>query len=402
MKFMFRKQSHYLDYAAAAPLTPNARRAFLRALALSTGNASAIHSFGVRSAQMLADARREVARCFGVRPSEVIFTSSGTESDNLAILGVIDAYRAQYPNAMPHVVSTRIEHPAVLEPLVAYEAQGLCKLTLLEPDERGLISLLELRNALTPETILVSIGYANSEIGTVQPLREIAKEIRRFKKEIASAVYPLFHTDAAQAVGTLDIQMDRLGVDLLSCNSSKIGGPLGVGALIMQGIVPLAPRVFGGGHEQGLRSGTSNVPAIVGFAEALTDARKHQAVRQAKLQNSKDAFLAYVQEKVPGVRTNGRGAPALAGTVSLSVPYIDSELLVIELDAKGFAVSRGSACASATDTGSHVLAALYGADDAKKWGTVRISFGQDTSRKTLYACADALAHIQKKYAVWKS
>jgi cysteine desulfurase len=403
--YMFRRRI-YLDYAAAAPETRGAARAYARA-ARVFANPSSIHSDGVAAHRLLAEFRAQIASIFSAHQDEIVLCGGGTESDNLAVLGAWKQARLNpvFSEKKLHIITTAIEHAAVLEACRHAEAMG-AEVTYLGVGPDGRIDLKELRAALRPETILVSIAYANNEIGVVQPIREIAKEIRHFKKNLAGAdpktvTYPLFHTDACQTAAYLNTNVEQLGVDLLTANGTKIGGPRGTALLYVRRGTPVAPMFYGGGQESGLRSGTENLPGAAGLSTALSEAAAHKDSECVRLTALRDFFIGELIARFPEARINGSTTDRLPNNVHVSFPKIQSELLVLELDARGIRASAGSACSSAKETSSHVLEALYGKDDEKKWGSVRFSFGRATSKKDLQKTLIALEAIFKKYTSWR-
>ena len=399
------KQRLYLDHAAASELRSSVVRVVRQAEQMYTGNPSSLHHEGVLAGRALGEARSSVAKIFEVQASEVVFTSGGTESDSLAILGSVRAVRDSFSQQSKtlHAVTTVIEHPAVLEAFKVLENEGVL-VTYLGVDTEGLVNQKELREALREETVLVSIGYVNSEIGTVQDIRECAKTIRHFRKHVGRSSFgvqfPLFHTDSAQATRLLSVRVPELGVDMLSCNGSKIGGPRGVGVLYVRKGIHISPLIVGGGQEHSLRSGTENVPAIVGFAQALTDVQKEKQQQNEKMLALRTLLQTLVQKEIPSARCNGSAEFFLPSTVSISLPKFASELLVIELDARGIAVSAGSACSGVKENGSHVLSALYGKEDKDGWGTVRVSFGRNTTARDVRYFVRALKDVMEKYSAF--
>ena len=394
-----------MDYGASAPELWASRWAAFRAGGLF-GNPSSIHKDGLRCARALKEARESLAKSLSAHPDEIVLCGGGTESDNMAVMGAFKHARLDpaFAGRDVHIITTAIEHPAVLEACRHIEAMG-AKLTYLTVGEDGRIDLKELRKSFRPETVLVSIAYANNEIGTIQPVREIAKEIRHYKKESASwrsdSTYPLFHTDACQAAQYENINMEQIGADMLTLNGTKIGGPRGTALLYVRRGTPVAPMVYGGGQEKNLRSGTENVPGAVGLAAALTSVQKIRAKECARLETLRDYAITEIEKRIPGARINGSKNHRLPNNVHISIPRIASELLVLELDAKGIAVSAGSACSSAKDTSSHVLEALYGKEDDKKYGSIRLSFGRKTTKKQIEQTLAALETIVKKYKDWQ-
>jgi cysteine desulfurase len=387
----------YMDYAASAPELWASRWAAFRAGGLF-GNPSSIHKEGLRSAEALKEARESLARSLSAHADEIVLCGSGTESDNMAVMGAFKHARLDpaFKGRDVHIITTAIEHPAIFEACKHLESVG-AQVTYLSVGNDGRIDLKELRKAFRPNTVLVSIAYANNEIGTVQPVREIAKEIRHYKKESGQTTYPLFHTDACQAAQYENINMEQIGADMLTLNGTKIGGPRGTALLYVRRGTPIAPMFYGGGQEKNLRSGTENVPGVVGLAAALASVQKIRAKESARLETLRDYATIEIEKRIPGARINGSRNHRLPNNVHISIPRIASELLVLELDAKGIAVSAGSACSSAKDTSSHVLEALYGKEDDKKYGSIRLSFGRKTTKKQIDTVLESLEGIVKKY-----
>ncbi|MBI5005175.1 MAG: cysteine desulfurase [Candidatus Lloydbacteria bacterium] len=408
----------YLDYAAGAPLDARVFEAMKPYFLNEQGNPSAIYKEGVEAKKAVEEARAKIARAIFAHPDEIIFTSGGTESNNLAIFGIArEAHAAGIKK--PHIITSVIEHPSVLNACRALEKNGEAKVDYIGVDDNGIVSLAELKKALRPETVLVSIMYANNEIGTIQPIREIAKIIRLHKKNhlvveppsqlggstTKSTKWPIFHTDACQAMNYLDVHVERLGVDLLAFNGAKIYGPKGVGALYKKRNVPLVPTFYGGGQEKGLRSGTENVPAIVGLAKALEIARsvaEKESARQTKL---RDYFISklLLDIRCPTVEhptVNGSRKWRLPNNINISFPNVESQLMVILLDAKGVAVSAKSACSSEDEGASYVVSSLGG----PKWladNSVRFSLGRETTKKEINKTIMVLREIIQKYRLSK-
>lgn len=348
----------YLDAAATAPLRPEARRALLAALDVGQANPSSVHQAGHRSRVMLADAREQVARAFGARASEVIFTSGGTEANNLAVIGLALAN----PRGR-HLVTTAIEHPAVLESCRFLARVHGFEVTEVGVDRHGRVHPDAVAAALRPDTTLVTVGLANGEVGTVQDLPRIA--------EYARAHGALLHTDAVQAAATLPVSFAAGGwpgraVDALSMASHKFGGPQGAGALLLRRHLRLEPLLHGGGQETGARSGTENVAAIAGFAAAVTAWRREVGTRAAALAGSRDRLVAEVLSRVPGAELTGHPTERLPGHASFLVRGLSGESMLVALDAAGVAASSGSACAAWKDEPSPVLIAMgVSAEDAQ-------------------------------------
>ena len=400
------KKRIYLDYASGSPVLPAVLNVTKKLEMSFFGNPSSIHHDGVVSKKALEDTRTSVARLFDAHADEIIFTSGGTESNAIALYGAYEHAKKlpKFSRTKPHIVTSMIEHPSILKTCELLEQRG-ASVTYLPVDARGLISAKSVYEAMLPETILVSIAYANNEIGVIQPIKEIAKEIRRYKKVSHSAIdnrlktkdYPLFHIDACQAVSYLDVGVERLGIDMLSWNGTKIGGPRGTGALYIRRGTPISPIYSGGEQEYGMRSGTENIPGIVGFGIACNEVRSIHQKENTRLASIRDFCISQISKKFPTARINGDLNERLVNNISVSFKNFSSELLVLELDAKGISVSAGSACASSKDAGSHVLKALYGNDDEKKWGSIRISLGRETKKEDINVLLKVLADIFEKY-----
>lgn len=417
----------YLDNAAATPVNEEVEVAIQPFLRENFANPSAIYKEGMDAKKAVEDAREVVGRALRARPNEVIFTSGGTESDNLAILGTLKAYnqsrqglplaKSSYEggsmgrthSARPHVITSVIEHPAVLETCKALEVEGV-EVTYVGVDEFGIVNPKDVRDALRENTILVSIMYANNEIGTVQSIREIAKVVRGYKKHTGGNFgweYPYLHTDACQAVNYLDMDVVRLGVDMLTLSSSKIYGPKGSGVLFLKKGTKIVPIVHGGGQEYGARSGTENVVGVVGVARAIEIAEELKEKESARLVLLRDYFIRELLEKIDDSVLNGDALARLPNNVNISIPNIDSEQLVIELDAKGVCASASSACQSSDGEPSRVIIALEEAEENQKnkgkhfggEGSVRFSLGRDTTKEDIGYVLDIMPKIIAKITI---
>ncbi len=356
--------------------------------AAGSDNPSSIHSAGVRTAQTLSEARQTVARVLNAHSDEIIFTSGGTEANNLAIFGLA---RHRVSNKMCdtrcltfHIITTKIEHASILESCRQLEHEGFSVTYLLVKSD-GLIDLKELAQALRPETILVSIGYANNEIGVIQPLREIAKIIRR---------RCVFHTDACQAPPFLDLNAARLGVDLMTINSSKVGGPKGSGCLYARRGINLQPILYGGGQERGRRSGTENVSAAANFAQALEKCTRSREKESARLAKLRDYFIKKLLA-LPGTTLNGSATNRLPNNVNVSFAEADSEFMVLNLDARGVLAASGSACSAQEKPASHVITAL-GHDATYAQTAVRFTLSRETKKADLDYVLKILPEILKR------
>ncbi len=390
-----------MDYAAFTPETKKAGRIRARIGSLF-GNPSSIHADGVRAKLEMEYARTAVANILHAQPDEIIFTATGTESDNLAILGVFNQAIGSGVTR-PHIVTMVTEHPAVLR-RYEYLASIGADVSYVPVGDDGRVNPKDVRELLRPDTIVVSIMYANNEIGTIQPINEIAKEIRHWRKENTKhqksnfkEEYPLLHTDACQATQYLNMNVEQLGIDLLTFSGIKFGAGNGAGALYVRRGTPIAPIFYGGDQERGLRPGTENVPAIVAFATALVEAQQKKVRESDRLTQLRNYFFGEITARFPEARINGTKEFRLPNNVHVSFPNVTSELLVLELDAKGVSASAGSACSASDESESRVLSALYGVGDGKKWGSVRFSFGAETKKSDIDYTLKCLEKIMSKY-----
>ena len=346
-------------------------------------NPSATYSAGRAVRSALDEARKQVAACLGARPSEIVFTAGGTEANNLAIHGVM----RQYPEA--HMVLSAIEHSATLKPADAYDS------TFVAVTETGVVESAAVQAAITDQTVLVSLMYANNEIGTVQPLRAVAQliaEIRKQRLRAGNKLPLLLHTDACQAPNYLDIHVARLGVDLMTLNGGKIYGPKQTGALFVKGGLVLLPLIQGGGQERGLRPGTENVAGAIGFATALDLAVNNRAQEVSRLQDLQTKFITLLVATIPAIQINGSQRHRLPNNVHVTLPGTDNERLLIQLDQAGIMAAAGSACSASTQTPSVVLAAL-GLSEAAARSSLRFSFGRQTTAEELQQTAAILAKL---------
>jgi len=359
----------YLDYNATTPVAPAVLEAMLPFLGENFGNAGSVHTPGQRARAAVDSARESVAALIGAKPSEIVFTSGGTEADNLALFGSLAA------SAKPrkHVITTAIEHHAILHSCEELERQGI-DVTIVPVSQsdasRGAVDPEDIRRALRPETILISVMHANNELGVIQPVEEIGR--------IAAEAGVRFHCDAVQSAGKVSLDVDRLGVDLLSISAHKFCGPKGVGALYVRSGTPLAPRFFGGHAERDRRPGTENVPGIVGIGKAAELARGLLAEDSARIGALRDRLESALVERVPSARVNGDRAHRVPNTTNMSFPGAGGEALLISLDLQGIACSTGAACSSGSTEPSHVLlAAGLTHDDARS--SLRFSLGRPTT-----------------------
>lgn len=379
----------YLDHASATPLDPRVREAMEPYLGLEFGNPSGLYRLSRSAKEAVEMARKSVAEILGLHDGRVIFTGGGTEAINLAIFGVARAHALRGR----HIITTRIEHPAVLNSCGALEKEGF-SVTYLDVDEKGMIDPAVVQTALQLDTILVSIMYANNEIGTIEPISEIGKVIHEYYKKKASKS-AIFLTDACQAAGALELDFENLQVDLLAFNGSKIYGPKGIAALAIRQGVDVMPLIFGGGQEFGLRSGTENVAGIVGLARALEIAQKEKNNENKRLILLRDSFIHALSERIPGVVINGHATQRLPNNIHISIPDIEGDALVVFLDTKGICVSTGSACSSTSLEPSHVITAI-GRPENLALGSLRFSLGRNSTQEELEYVLDVLPEVVKK------
>lgn len=386
-------KSVYLDHAATTPLDERVLEKMQPFFSDIFANPSSFHSPGLEAKRAVDEARQSIAAQLNAHADELVFCSGGTESDNLAILGLVRAEKSK----AKHVITTAVEHHAVLEPLKHLEKNGEIELTILPVDKYGLVKVVDVEAALRPSTVLVSVMYANNEIGTIQPIADIGRAILKWRKANKTP-FPYLHSDACQAAGALDLDVEKLHVDLLTLNGSKIYGPKGVGLLFVRRGVTLEPTVFGGGQERGVRSGTENVPGIIGLAAALGIAQAGKEKENARLSKLRDR-LAEGLLKIPKTRLNGHPTDRLPNSVNVSFMDIEGEAAVLYLDAQGIYCSTGSACASSSLEPSHVILAT-GVSYEAAHGSLRFTLGRSTKPadidyvlKTIPGIVEKLRHM---------
>src|SRR3990172_5904518 len=372
-------QSVYLDYNATTPLAPEVLEVMLPYFREEFGNPSSIHSFGQRAKAALYDARERVASLIGASPNEILFTSGGTEADNLAILGVLEAAEG----GRRHLVTSSVEHHAVLNTMKALAKKGV-PVTSLKVDRAGRVDPEDLKSALTPGTLLVSIMHANNETGVVQPVAELAR--------LTHQAGAYFHTDAVQSIRKIPVRVRELGVDLLSLSGHKIYGPKGTGALYVRRGVNVRPIFRGGGQERARRPGTENLPGLVGLGRAAQLAETHLAGEPNRVAVLRDRLTEDVLARIPGSAPNGVEAERTPNTVNLSFQGVEGETLIIALALKGCAVSTGAACSSGTVEPSHVLIAM-GLSPQQVQGSIRVSLGRYTTAEEIAYFVDVLESV---------
>lgn len=375
-------RSIYLDHAATTPVRKEVVDVMLPYFTEKYGNPSSIYSIGRASKKAIEEAREKVAKAIGAEPREIFFTGSGTEADNWAIKGVAYANRQKGR----HIITTAIEHHAVLHTCQYLESDGF-EVTYLPVDSDGLVTAEQVRAAIRPDTILITIMFANNEIGTIQPIAEIGAIARE------KGIY--FHTDAVQAMGNIRINVSEMNIDMLSMSSHKFYGPKGIGALYVRKGVKLTSFMHGGAQERGRRASTENVPAIVGLAKALEIATENMDQYNRKLIALRDRTIEEIQKKVPFVKLNGHREKRLPGNVNFSFEFIEGESLLLMLDMKGIAASSGSACTSGSLDPSHVLLAI-GLPHEIAHGSLRITFGEENTDKDVDYLMEVLPEIVQR------
>lgn len=364
----------YLDYAATTPTDPRVVQAMQKYWTEDYGNPSSLYALGQSSKRALNNSRQAVAKFLNCQADEIIFTGGGTESINLALKGLM----ANFPVGS-HLITSAIEHHAVLHAVERLHKQGH-PVSILPVDEFGLVKITDLEKAITENTVLVSIMTANNEIGTIQPIQKFGALINKLNRNRKNKIY--FHTDACQATGALDLDVDKLHVDLLTLNASKIYGPKGVGVLYIKNGIPLIPLIDGGGQEKNLRSGTENVPGIVGLAHALELVQADKDKENKRLTELRDWLIKEILNKIPKSRLNGHAQDRLPNNINISIMDIEGEATLLYLDEIGVQASTGSACDSATLDPSHVIRALGNPYEAAH-GSMRFTLGKYTTKQDL-------------------
>lgn len=380
----------YLDHSATSPVDPEVFKAMEPYFVNSFGNASTLYSLGREARTAMESSRKMVASLIGAKPEEVIFTSGGTESDNIAIKGI--AYKLK--DKGNHIITSNIEHPAVDETCKYLEKNGF-EITYLPAREEGIISVSDLENAITDKTILITIMHANNEIGTIQPIKDIGEIARKNK------IY--FHTDAVQSVGKIPVDVNELNVDLLSLSSHKLYGPKGIGALYIKKGVRLEPILHGGGHEKGIRPGTENIAGIVGLSKACAIAEENLEENFQNLTAIRDEIIRRVLSEIEQSYLNGHPTKRLPNNINFRFTGIEGESLVLHLDSKGIASSTGSACSSKKLEPSHVLMAL-GLKEVDAHGSLRLTLGKENSPEEIdyivTSIKDAVNTLRKLSPLW--
>jgi cysteine desulfurase len=374
----------YLDYAATTPVDKEVLKTMLPFFSHDFGNAMSIHSFGQTALEAMDLSRSRIANFLGCSIGEVIFTSGATESNNLSIKGILRSYYSQKNKKLtkPHIITTKFEHPCVLDTCKGIEKDETAEITYLPVYNDGLVKVEDIKKSIKPNTILISVMYVNNEIGTVQPIKEIGKLIHesRENKDGLEKFYPVFHTDATQAVNYFDCDVNKLGVDMMSMSGHKIYGPKGIGALYVRSMTPLKRIQDGGDQENRMRAGTHNVPGIVGMGKAITEIQNPKSKIQIKeILKLRNYLIKKVLKEIPKSYLNGSLEKRSPNNANFRFDNVEGEGLVLSLDLEGIAASTGSACSSGALEPSHVLLSL-GLRHEQAHGSLRLTLGKDTNK----------------------
>lgn len=386
---LFKKRRLFFDYASATPLDRVVLWRMLPFLFSRFANAGAIYREGILEKKVLEESRRRLASVLGIQSGEIYFTGSGTESNNLAILGIIKAYRERNPQKIPHIITTTIEHSSVLRVCQALEKTGV-KVSYIAPNEKGSVEIKKIEAAMTPETVLVSVQAVNNETGVILPVSNIGRAIRAWRKN-HDRVYPYFHTDASQATNTLSVRLDTLCADAVTLDAGKCYGPKGVGVLALRRQIEIAPLLYGGGQEQGLRPATENIAGIVGGAEAIVRAQKNYKKESARLALIQNYFESEIIKKFPHADIIGKKSDRSPHISNMCFKGIESEFAVLKLDHKGIAVSAASTCMnSAEESFSYVVKEIAPGCETS---SLRFSFGKGTRQRDVKRLLHTLTKI---------
>jgi cysteine desulfurase len=385
----------YLDNASATKVDERVFEKMSQYCVEEYGNPSSIHSFGLSAKKALEKAREEISVFINAHPREIIFTSGGTEANNLAIFGVYKAMKHFDKEISElHFVTTEIEHSSITSCLKEIENEG-SKVDYVDVDKEGIVNLSQFKEKLSKNTVLVSIGYANSEIGVIQPIKEIMKIVRYVRKENNSK-FPYVHLDASQATQFLNVNVEELGIDLMTIDGQKMYGPKGVGALYIRDGIAISPITFGGGQEKGLKPGTENLPAIVGLAEAVKIAFLERSNESKRLAEIRDYFFNHLKEFVPNAIINGHLTERLPNNINISIPGKDGEFMVLQLDERGFICSTRSACESSSESSFVIKALLDGPEyeeENRSISSLRFTLGKDTQLSDIKSLLNTLSQI---------
>jgi len=394
------KKKIYLDHGATTPVDKKVLLEMMPYFSEKYGNASSLHSFGKDALDAVEKSRLQLARFFGAEAEEIFFTSGATEANNLAVKGIVKAYYAKNKNdysvSKPHIITTSFEHHCVLESCQTLEKENLAKVSYILPQKDGLVRVSDIEKAIQKNTLLISAMYVNNEIGTVQPIAEIGKIVKKnnLKKSLEKKIF--FHTDATQAVNYFDCKVEKLGVDMLSLSAHKIYGPKGVGALYVKKGTPIKPILNGGGQEKGLRSGTTNSCGIIGFGKAvalLSD--KKNAQKNKETLELRNFLIEKILKEIPDSRLNGSREKRSPNNANFSFKNVEGESLLMMLDAEGLACSTGSACSSSSLEPSHVLLSI-GLLPEEAHGSLRITLGRQNTQKEIENAVKIIKKVVSK------
>ncbi len=385
------KREVYLDHAATTACDTDVVKAMLPYFGVKFGNPSSLYTKGREAHGAINDSRKTIAKILNALPENIIFTGSGTESDNLALFGIARAHQTKGK----HIISTAIEHSAVLRPLEELQKQGF-EVTLLKPNEQGILDIKQITKAIRPDTILISVMYANNEMGAVAPLADLGREILKYRKE-NKTVYPYFHTDACQAAGYLPLDVEKLHIDLMTINGSKVYGPKGIGLLYVRRGVKIAPLILGGEQEKNLRGGTENVPAIVGLAKALEISQTNFQKEYDHVENLSQYFYKLLRENISDIKLNGPqiGDERLPNNLNIAFKNIESEAALLYLSENGIMCSAGSACTASSIDPSHVLLAMNLSPQLAQ-SSLRFTLGRENTKADIDYVMKYLPNIIKE------
>lgn len=364
----------YLDHASTTPTDPDILKKMLPYFDQSYSNPSSMHTSGRQAKEVIAQSRKIISECLSCAPDEIIFTGSGTEADNLAIQGIARAHKHQGN----HIIISSIEHKAILEPVKLLQKEGF-GVSIVPVDRNGMIDIGECLKLIKKETILVSVMYANNEIGTIEPIADLSRAIAAIRGQ---RQYPILHTDACQAAGYLTLDVRELGVDMMTLNSSKIYGPKGIGMLYVRRGIKIAPIILGGDQEKGLRAGTENIALIHGFAKALEKIQAGREKETDRVKKIRDYFYRELKKRLPQIELNGHPIERLPNNLHISIPFVEGESMLLMLDSYGIEASTGSACSAFDLKPSHVLLAINQNEEIIH-GSIRFTLGKNTTKKEI-------------------
>lgn len=388
----------YLDYASTTPVDKKVLKATMPFFRADFFNPSAIYMEGVLITKKIKKAKAVIAKILNAQSADIIFTGNGTESVNISIRGVVTAFKKKYPERTPHIITSKTEHSAVLEVCRALEMDAMAEVTYVSALESGKVNILEIEKALKEDTVLVSIMYANNEIGTIQPIKEISRRVKLWKinKKRNPENYPFIHTDASQAGNYCILDREKLGVDMMTLDGHKIYGPKGIAMLYIKKYIPCDSVIKGGGQENGLRPGTENVPGIIGFAKALEITQSIMSKESLRLTILRDYFFREILKVIPEVKINGGFEDRLPNNINFCIPNINAEFLVLELDAKGVACASLSSCHNLnSESISYVIASLPQGKECSR-SSIRLSLGRFTKKSDLKFVLKVLPELVKK------